>query len=286
MTRLGVFSMQEAEYRAADAIANSDLKYMQRSPAHFFAARLDPEREPEVETAVKIAGRALHCAILEPHTFGERFVFTPEDAPKDLRHHRNAAKPSPDTLKSVAWWDAFEANLNGRTMIDRTTTAKVQKAGASIRAHPELSAYLREGTAEESIFAIDPETGLACKIRTDWRCQIAGQRIIIDLKSTDDARPEKFKNTAYNFGYFQGAAWYCDVHEWAGLGHVDLYLLVAFERDAPHGVKIYEVGEYELEKGRAEYRKSLALYKHCKEVGEWPSYSTDIEPLTYPAWAK
>lgn len=283
---LGAYDLPEAEYRAQPALANSDLKYMRRSPAHFFAARLDPDREPETETASKIAGRALHCAILEPHTFGERFVFVPDDAPKDLRHFRNAAKPGQSTIDSCAWWDNFEATRGERTIIDRATTVTVQKAGASIRSHPELIEYLRQGAAEESIFAADPDTGQPVKIRTDWRTRIAGHNVIIDLKSTDDARPDAFSRTAHNFGYFQGAAFYCDVHEWAGLGHVDLYLLVAFERDAPHAVKIYEVGEAELERGRAQYRKGLALHKFCAETGEWPAYSTDIEPLLFPAWAK
>lgn len=277
--------MPESEYRAADAIANSDLKHMLRSPAHFYAARLDPDREPEEDTTAKIEGRALHCAILEPHTFGQRYYFVDEGMPRDLRHLRNAKAPSPDTVAAIKAWDDFEARNAGKQLIPRASTIKVQKAAQRIRNHPELLAYLRTGAAEESIFAIEPKTGLPVKIRTDWRCVIDGLRIVIDLKSCEDARPEAFSRDAEKYSYFQGAGWYCDVHEWAGLGKVDLYLLVAFEKAGP-GVMIYEVQEDELEAGRRRYRPALDLYAHCKAVGEWPSYSTDITPLRRPAWAK
>lgn len=283
----GIYSLPESEYRAADAVANSDLKLVKRSPAHFYAARLDPNREPEIDTPSKLMGRALHCAILEPWTFGQRFVFVPEGAPKDLRHLRNAAKPSQSTVDAIRWWDDFDAGRGSREIIDKRLAATVQRAGASIRSHPELAGYLnRPGTAEESIFATDPVTCVAVKIRPDWRVTIGGLRVMLDLKSTDDARPEAFARTAWNYGYFQGAAYYCDVHEWAGAGKVDLFLLAAFERDPPHAVKLYEVQEAELDRGRAMYRPALDLYAHCRSVNEWPAYSTDIEPLQFPSWAK
>jgi Phage tail sheath protein FI len=277
--------MPEEHYRAAHAVANSDLKYIQRSPAHFYAARLDPDREPEVDTAVKVLGRALHCAILEPHTFDQRFYCVDPDAPRDARHHRNAKAPSAETLASIRWWDDFTARNDGKQLVDRSASDKLRKVGARVRQHPELQAYLRTGTAEDSIFAVHPEFNLPVKIRTDWRTQIDGLRVVIDVKSCEDARPEAFARDAWKYGYFQGAAWYCDVHEWAGLGHVDLYLLLALEKAGP-GIKIYEVQEDVLEIGREQHRKAMALYAHCKAVGEWPSYSTDIEPLVPPSWAK
>jgi hypothetical protein len=278
-------NLPEADYRADPAVANSDLKYMRRSAAHFYDARLDPDREPEVDTTAKIEGRALHCAILEPHTFGQRFYFVDEGMPRDLRHLRNAKSPSPDTVAAIKAWDDFEARNAGKQIIARSSTVKVQKAAQRIRQHPELMAYLRTGAAEESIFARDPVTGVPVKIRTDWRTTIDGLRIVLDFKSCEDARPEAFSRDAEKYGYFQGGAWYCDVHEWAGLGKVDLYLLVAFEKTGP-GVMIYELQDSELDAGRRAYRPALDLYAHCMAVGEWPSYSTDITPLRRPAWAK
>jgi exodeoxyribonuclease VIII len=284
--RAGVYNMLESEYRAAPAVANSDLKHIRRSPAHYWAARLDPDREPEKDTPSRIAGRALHCCILEPHTFAEKFVFVPEDAPKDLRHLRDAKNKGDSTIASIQFWDAFEASVAGRCIIDRATTVIVQHAAERIRNHPELIGYLQQGTAEESIFATDPVTGEPVKIRTDWRTELAGMRVIIDLKSTEDARPDPFSRIAYSYGYFAGAAYYCDVHEWAGLGKVDLYLLAAFERDSPNAVKIYEVRDEELQRGRLQYRAALNLFHHCRTNDEWPAYDTAIEPLLFPSWAK
>ncbi len=286
----GVYrSLAEADYRAAPAVANSDLKLMRRSPAHFYAARLDPDREPEVDTPDKIAGRALHCAILEPDDFENRYIYVPEDAPRDLRQHRNAKDPSQSTKDSIAWWDDFTNCAEGKTILTKRVATQVRKAGAKIAAHPEVRGWLAlPGLSEESVFAIDPETGEPVKCRTDRRIITQdGMHVVIDLKTTTDARDQAFERTAYQFGYFAGAAFYSDVPAWAGLPPVDLYLLLAFERDNPGaGVAVYEIAADEIARGRREYRPALDLYHHCKTMGEWPGYDSAVRRLLYPGWAK
>lgn len=285
----GIHNLDEATYRAADAVANSDLKHLRRSPAHFYAARLDPDREPEVDTPSKLAGRALHCAILEPDDFDNRYIYVPDDAPRDLRQHRNAANKSQSTIDSIRWWDDFENCASGKVILPKRVAQQVRNAGAKIAAHPEVRGWLAlPGKSEESIFGVDPVTGRLCKIRTDRRIITQdGLHVVLDLKSTDDARESAFERTAYNFGYFQGAAFYSDVPVWADLPPVDLYLLIAFERDNPGaGVAVYEIGSGEIARGRAEYRAALDLYHHCRTHNDWPGYDPDVKQLKYPAWAK
>jgi hypothetical protein len=280
--------MSFEDYRAAPGVANSDLKIIaQRSPAHFYAARLDPDREPEKPTAAKTAGSALHCALLEPEAFDRTYAYVPDDAPRDLRHLRNAAKPSPDTVRAIEWWDRFESDNAGRVIIPRAVSDDVRRCADRMRLHPELRPYLEApGHCEESVFATDPETGELCKVRNDKRLELGGFRVILDLKSCDDVRANWFQRAALNFGYFQGCAFYRDVNTWAGHGPIDVYLLVAFEREAPNALKIYEVAPDAEERGREQYRRALAIYKHCREMHDWPSYPTDIAVLEYPAWAR
>ena len=59
------------DYRAADAVASSDLKLILRSPAHYYAKRLDPNRKDLVvapEDGVRyedvVASMAWRCATL------------------------------------------------------------------------------------------------------------------------------------------------------------------------------------------------------------------------------
>jgi hypothetical protein len=272
----GVYdNLPESQYRAADAAANSDLGYFANgSPAHYYAARLDPERKPEIPTPDQIQGRALHCLILEPDTFSERFVYVPEDAPRrPTDAQRKAKNPGPGTPEAIAFWDAFAEQSRGKELIEKSIVADVQRAANAIRKNPDLAGYLRKGVAESSVFAHDPITGELCKIRRDWSTEIARRRVRIDLKSTKDARPKKFARSAVDYGYFRGSA-------------PDLMLLLAFEKKAPYASRLYEVPESELERGRREYRPLLNTYAECRKNGEWPGYDSRIKKLFYPEYIR
>ena len=87
----GMHDIPEDEYHELPYISNSDISLVLRSPAHYYANRVDPEREPEEPTPQMLDGRALHTAILEPELYKERFVVLPPDAP---------ARPTPQMLKA------------------------------------------------------------------------------------------------------------------------------------------------------------------------------------------
>jgi len=283
----GIYNIPDTEYFAAEGINNSGLKHLSRSPAHYYAKCLDPDRPPDAPTPSMQAGSSLHTAILEPHLFHSRHAILPADAPRRPSSAQiNAKNPSPQTKIDVRWWNDWNSLHGHKQIISAEEAARYLHVGELIRSHPEIMGYMIKGTAEQSIFANDPETGILCKARPDWMTSIAGLNVVIDFKSTDDARIEAFQRTAYNFGYFQQAAFYTDVIRWSGMDEVDLWLFVAFERDAPHGIKVYEVQSNELYLGREQYSKALNLYTYCIDTGEWPSYDTSIEALEFPKWAK
>jgi hypothetical protein len=286
----GIYDIPESEYFASPAVSNSDLKLIARSPAHYYAAKLAPDKPEPKETPAMTLGKALHCAILEPDFLRARYCAAPADAPKDLRHHRDAKKPSDATLESIAWWDAFESENIGKTVLSSDDLDRVIEASNHILNHDELHRLLSgAGDCEQAVFAVDPETGVEVRCKPDRRSRMVTRQgemlAMLDLKSTQDARPAAFQRTAFNFSYFRAAAWYSDVHAWAGLGNVDTFLLVAFETERPYAVKIYEVGPEELERGRREYRPLLNTYAECRANDAWPSYDTTIERIEYPRWA-
>lgn len=275
-------NMPESEYRAHHAIANSDLTAFRRSAAHFVARRTLGSKD----TAAKLDGRALHCAILEPDTFLQRYCVLPGDAPRDLRHLRGAKAPSASTVEAINWWDAWDANNAGRITLDADDYALKMETARRIRQHPALRGYFdAAGQFELSVFATDPETGVKVKCRVDRLVSIDQYRVALDPKSTDDARPEAFQMSAYKYGYFQQNAFYTDVCAWAGIP-LDLFLFIAFEKEEPFGLKVYEMSEDDIEYGRRLYRPALNGYAECLKTGEFPSYDDSIEVLTRPAWAK
>lgn len=275
--------MPEAEYRAHPHVANSDLSVVRRrSPAHAVVKR----SEPQADTQAKLDGRALHCAILEPNDFARRYCAKPIDAPRDLRHLRHAAKPSDSTLQSIGWWDAFEAANAGKIILDQADIDEKLFIADRIRSHPRLRGYFdTPGVNEASLFAHDPETGAGVKARHDRRVVLGGYRVCLDPKSTEDARAEAFARSAYQYDYFQQAAFYTDISEWCG-EPLDLFLFIAFEKCAPYAVKVYEVQAAELEFGRQQYRSALNTWAECVRNNEFPSYDDDIEPLILPSYAK
>lgn len=278
-----ILDMPEDEYRAHPAIAQSDCTVIDsRSPAHLLARR----RNPKPPTQAMIDGRILHCAILEPDAFSSRFCVLPADAPRDLRHFRNAKKPSDETLYSIDWWDRWEAANPGRTVLDADDYDLKMRVADNVRNHPQLRALFdAPGQNEVSIFAHDPETGVPVKARHDRRVVLNGIRLILDPKSTDDCRPESFAKSATNFRYFQQAAFYTDISEWAG-EPIDAFLIIAFEKEDPFAVKVYEPSVDDIEYGRRQYRRALAMWSECEKNQSWPCYDTDIEVLTRPSWAK
>lgn len=287
-----VLDLPEDDYHAHHALGSTDLNTLLRSPAHFRARKLAPPRD----TPATRAGRILHACILEREVFEKKYCVEPVDAPKDLRHFRNAAKPSEATLQSIAFWDHWEATHAGMTSISAKDFDDYRRIADCIRQHPELRPYFERATeaaSEVSVFAIDEETGLPLKCRKDYRGVLGGVRFKLELKSADDARPAALQRNAVNYGYFLQEAHYHDVSEWGG-EPVDVSLMIAFEkpeypeffRPETFPMKIYQVLEHDVAWGREKMREALALAKHCRDTDEYPGYSTEIEVLERPAWTK
>lgn len=280
----GAHVIPEDEYFDLPHLSNSDLKLIKRSPAHYWSYKFEQQRPDP--TPAQIAGKILHAAILEPEKFDEQFVIVPPDAPKrPTAAQRKAKKPSPETIHAVEWWDAWESQYGHATIIDPDKGKEYMAIAKTIREHPELAPFMENGKAELTFIARDPETDLPVRCRADWLTKVGDTFAVIDFKSCEDARPFHFQRSAYNFGYFQQAAYYLDVIDWA-YKRPDLFLFVAFEKSPPYAVKIYEASPNAIGRGKDAYRKAMNLAKHCFEMAEFPAYDTSIEPIDYPHWAK
>lgn len=283
----GIYEMADEEYFAHPAVSNSDLKKLARSPAHFKEYKENP---PDPSPAME-AGSALHCAILEPNEFMNRYAVLPDNAPQKpteamLTAFGKGSKQKESSLERIEFWNKFETMNAGKIVLSNEKAAEYLHVGGLIRNHESLAAFFNNGKAEAAIFAKDPVTGIMCKCKPDYLAKVGQYKVMVEVKSTDDARPDLFMKTAWRFGYYQGAAWYSALMEWAGLGAPDLYIMVAFERDAPYGIQVYEIPEEAMEYGERRFREALDLYAHCLDTDEWPNYDTTIQPLQLPAWAR
>lgn len=263
--------MTNDAYHANDAISASGLKLIGRSPLHYWAAYIDPNREPREETPALRLGTAIHAAILEPLRYAAEYAVAPQ---VDRR-----------TKDGKETWAAFveECEAKGRTVISAEDHATCMSISERLNRHPAASVLFRSGVAETSMFWVDPETEVVCKCRPDWLIKGVA---CVDVKSTTDASASQFARSVWNYEYHMAAAWYLDgMKICLGADAPSAFIFAAFEKDAPHAVAFYNADAEMIELGRAEYRRRLRIYAACKRSNVWPGYDPSITSLALPAWA-
>lgn len=279
--------------RRLDVANNSGLKIIdERSPAHYRYWVENPDDDKDGEYFD--FGKLFHCAALEPDMVDARFGFTPNDAPRDLRHLRNAKAPSKSTLESIAWWDDWEASNAGRIMVPVSSMDTARRMGDSLRSHvlriptergaitirgDELLAMCRR---EVTYRWTDPRTGVACKSRADLEC---GELAFgADLKSAIDASPEAFARAVARHRYHQQHVHYCDGAQAAGTPWRD-FLFPVVEKNPPYVAAVYIIPAMAEERGRALRDRAMDTLARCLRDDHWPGYTNTITELNLPAWA-
>lgn len=262
--------MSSADYHAHPAVSKSQLDELARSPAHF-RARLDGARVITETPAMRL-GTALHCAVLEPERFQAEYVGAPDfgdERTKGGREAKAAFKAAhPDKL--VLSSDEHEAVLGMSSSLARAKTPAVL-LGRSLR-------------REASVFWADAETGIECRCRPDALSDDG--RVIVDLKTTDDASPGAFERSIWKWRYHVQAAFYSDGVEAVSGESLEGFVFIVVEKSPPYACAFYVLDADALEVGRRDYRAKLATIAECRSDGVWPGYSDFIQTVSLPAWAR
>lgn len=178
--------------------------------------------------------------------------------------------------------DAKKAKrAEGLTVINRADLLAAARMARAVSRHPLASAILSEGKAEQSFYWIDPETGVTCRGRVD----LLRDNAIVDVKTCADASPAGFARAAAQFRYDMQAANYSEGIE-AVTGERLPFVFVCVEKEAPHLVACYQLDDFALERGSRDCAEARRIFAECESSGAWPAYSTDIETLSLPGWAK
>jgi hypothetical protein len=262
-------TMSNDDYHASEGISKSGLDLIAQSPLHYWAKYLDPQREAREPTPAMRLGTAIHTAVLEPDRFAKEFRVAPI---VDRR-----------TKDGKATWEAFTARCeeSGHQVISASDYDICRRITDRVRSHPTAQMLLDTGSAEQSAFWVDEETGVLCKCRPDWLTR----NVILDLKSTTDASPQAFQRSAWSYRYHVQAAWYLDGIAATTGKPRDAFVFAAFEKDQPFACAFYYADDAMIEAGRTEYRRLLRVYADCLKSNDWPGYPLTLEPLAPPAWA-
>ena len=253
-------SLPNESYQASAGVSVSRLKRFAEAPAK---ARV---QRPET-TALRL-GSLIHTAVLEAGTLDQRYV------PTRLERRGTAA------------WEKLEALHPGKEVVKQDDYDTALRIRDAILSH---SAVAREVLTpalevEGSFYWTDAETGLLRRGRADGIHR--PYRLLMDIKSTEDASPGAFAHTCRAYRYDWQDGWYRDGIA-ATLGwQPEGFFFIAVEKEEPWLCKVYEISPHQVDEGRQEVAQMLRDYAECERSGVWPGYGDGVEVLDLPARAR
>lgn len=277
------------DYHARPEFSSSQLKDILRSGAHFYSHNIAKEHERETKKHLDF-GSLAHALFLEPEIFADEFVVVPADAPKrPTEVMLNAKNPSADSLARIAYWKNFEAEHGNKTEISQEQLDGANRIVTNLRTLSTYQFIAHEyGMAEASIFFADPIYGLQLRVRPDWHippCKNFPNGLIIDVKTTRDARHFGFSKQCADYGYDLSAAMYREgFQQYYDTEDKPPFIFLVAENDAPFNVKQYNAPELFLSVGETRYSKAKALLAESLLINEWDGYGTELEDLGLPSY--
>ena len=263
--------MNNTDYHAHAAVSKSHLDQVARSPLHYWARYLDPNRIVPEPTPAMAIGSAVHTHVLELDQWDARYV----SAPDGIDRRTKAGK---------AEWEAFTTAATGRTVLPKADADLVMRMAHSVFTHPAAAMLLAlPGKAETTHMWTDAATGLQCKCRPDWLTDDG--RLLVDLKTTEDAG-RGFAKSIAQWRYHVQASWYLDGIEQATGTRPEQFLFACVEKKAPYAVAVYAADAEMIAAGAQTAARDLDVLATCKAANAWPGYSDQIEPISLPPWMR
>lgn len=235
------------------ALSYSSIKQFARSANHYLQYI---NREQEATPAM-IKGSAFHVLTLEPDKFLEQYAIAPK-----VDRRTKAGKET---------WQAFSEQNQNKEIVTEQDYNDIVAMSGSFYGYEHSRTIITE---DVEVFLEGEIQGLPFRGYAD----IIGDDYVADLKSCQDASPEKFARDAYNMNYHLQAAIYCE------LTGKDRYYMIAVESSAPFNIAVYEMEFQMITAGRKLLYELIEKFKNWDGMPE--TYSQKIELLTLPNWAK
>lgn len=248
-----------ATYLAWDALSNSRMSAIAKSPLHF------SEYEPPSGTTALRLGSLAHCGVLEPLSVAKRYAVMPD---YHLDGENTTANGTQSTSVATNYVKDKQAEFR-RVNCDKEIVSEADyEAMAGIvhalrRDRQTWELLSGEGPIELSLVWDDPATGIRCKARID---KVTGNRMA-DLKTTGNIF--KFQRSIVDYAYHRQMAHY--QRGYAVLtGELLEPWLVPVESSKPHVVMAAPLGDDTLALGERKLDEALATIAECKASGVWP----------------
>ncbi len=255
-------------------LTKSKLDVISEAPAKYKHFYIDGNQRKE--TKPMFEGSVAHRYVFEQHTMGDHyFVFDDSEIVAEI----GGAKPR-NTAKYQEWKLKYMQGNYDKIMIDVELLATVQGIHQAAQNNPDYAELVRPGYQAEQILYGEID-GVKVKCRLD--CHVESTHTIIDLKTTTDASERDFAWSCLKYRYHVQDAFYSEIYR-QNYGVTPRFIFLAAEKTAPYLNELYELSEYDRERGTELYRADLQTYKRCMETGIWHGLteSTEVKTLILP----
>lgn len=244
------FGMPLKDYLAAPGLSHSGVTDMLQSPLTYWHKHVSPDRKPAEPSAQMRQGSRLHCRLLEPSAWPDRYAeaLSKDDHPGreildtndelkawlKARGHKVSGNKA-DLLARVEGavaacpeheqpllWDRVEADHEagaaGKEILTPAERSAVEGAARAALAEPAVARVLHQGHAEVSFFVRDPKkSGVLLKARMD--CVTPYHTADLKSFSLKGDKNHNVRQTQcralYFERYFSQGVFYSDVRELA-----------------------------------------------------------------------
>jgi len=269
--------------------SNSGLKPFSLTEAHF-----EQEKIIGKKTVSLGFGAAYHVCILEPDSFDERVMPTPDCCCK-----KGDGKPctNPATFMQgpIGYCGVHQGKAHGIVVPVSEVTDVIMVSQADLDhmlrmrdvllADEDVCALLAGGNREGAMLWRDPETGILCKGKYDhWNEDL---EVLPDLKTTKDATEDGWPGEMWNYSYYTQAPMYLGGMALSGGPTLKDFVNIAQEKVPPYAYGIYYVDQKTKDAGRREFERRLRRFKAYLERGDRPasaSYTQGIRATGLKPW--
>lgn len=261
----------DGDYYASRSLSHSKLSCLAQNPMEFRMRYVDdPPTLPPKESDAFAMGHAVHCLALEPESFSDRFFVLPKI---DRR-----------TKEGKAAYAEIQEASKSKTLLDGDDYADAIACVQALNNHAEFATIMSQPKRVEVPFEFDL-FGHRFKAKPD--CIVDSMRLIVDIKTTDDASPHKWQWSAVDYGYHRQNWIYREALSETGHDYRFIFAVVEKPRPSTRGipptVALYEFDTDAMNMGYQDTRNLVVEYEHRLKTNNWQQpYSSGIVPLRLP----
>jgi len=263
---IGIHRLTDTEYFGIDLPSSSSTKtLLTGTNAHLAHERETPREENDAFTL----GAYLHALLLDPESISTNFI-----ALGDIDRRTKDGK---------AEWESAQrrAGLSGARIITRPLVEQANAMAQAVRENPSAASLLNTLSEREATI-IGEIAGRPAKAKVDGIVRLASACIVLDVKTTESARPTDFSASAAKFGYFHQAAFYRRLVE-QNIGVLDDFVIIAVEKKAPYLTAVYRIPFHAIETADRRIDELVARWWEVAE-GDRTGYALTIQELEPPRW--